>query len=54
MTAGTGRLVGGRRAPRGRGGGRAAGPPEAPVLVVRNRRALRRLLFKPGELGLAR
>jgi len=25
-----------------------------PVLVVRNRRAVRRLLFKPGELGLAR
>ncbi|WP_210635750.1 class I SAM-dependent methyltransferase [Streptomyces sp. GESEQ-13] len=34
--------------------GSEAGPPEAPVLVVRNRRALRRLLFKPGELGLAR
>ncbi|GGU94764.1 cyclopropane-fatty-acyl-phospholipid synthase [Streptomyces albospinus] len=31
-----------------------SGPPGAPVLVVRNRRALRRLLFKPGELGLAR
>ncbi|MFF9124225.1 class I SAM-dependent methyltransferase [Streptomyces sp. NPDC014889] len=31
-----------------------AGPPGAPMLVVRNRRALRRLLFKPGELGLAR
>ncbi|TSB25811.1 cyclopropane-fatty-acyl-phospholipid synthase family protein [Streptomyces sp. NBC_01525] len=30
------------------------GPPGAPVLVFRNRRALRRLLFKPGELGLAR
>ncbi|MFJ9834628.1 class I SAM-dependent methyltransferase [Streptomyces sp. NPDC101169] len=30
------------------------GPPDAPALVVRNRRALRRLLFKPGELGLAR
>ncbi|WP_250399363.1 SAM-dependent methyltransferase [Streptomyces cellostaticus] len=30
------------------------GPPGAPALVVRNRRALRRLLFKPGELGLAR
>ncbi|MFF9481346.1 class I SAM-dependent methyltransferase [Streptomyces sp. NPDC014733] len=30
------------------------GPPDAPVLVFRNRRALRRLLFKPGELGLAR
>ncbi|MEG3627145.1 cyclopropane-fatty-acyl-phospholipid synthase family protein [Streptomyces poriticola] len=34
--------------------GSQAGPPGAPVLVVRNRRALRRLLFKPGELGLAR
>ncbi|MBG0854729.1 class I SAM-dependent methyltransferase [Streptomyces spinoverrucosus] len=34
--------------------GSQAGPPEAPTLVVRNRRALRRLLFKPGELGLAR
>ncbi|MEU5091437.1 cyclopropane-fatty-acyl-phospholipid synthase family protein [Streptomyces sp. NPDC021356] len=34
--------------------GTEAGPPGAPVLVVRNRRALRRLLFKPGELGLAR
>ncbi|MFD7922326.1 class I SAM-dependent methyltransferase [Streptomyces sp. NPDC059740] len=31
-----------------------AGPPDAPALVIRNRRALRRLLFKPGELGLAR
>ncbi|MBC2876135.1 MULTISPECIES: class I SAM-dependent methyltransferase [Streptomyces] len=31
-----------------------AGPPGGPVLVVRNRRALRRLLWKPGELGLAR
>lgn len=34
--------------------GSEAGPPEAPALVVRNRRALRRLLWKPGELGLAR
>jgi cyclopropane-fatty-acyl-phospholipid synthase len=31
-----------------------AGATAAPVLVVRNRRALRRLLWKPGELGLAR
>ncbi|MGW3266855.1 class I SAM-dependent methyltransferase [Streptomyces sp. NPDC001056] len=30
------------------------GPPGAPTLVLRNRRALRRILFKPGELGLAR
>ncbi len=34
--------------------GSEAGPPGAPALVVRNRRALRRLLWKPGELGLAR
>lgn len=34
--------------------GSEAGPPGAPVLVVRNRRALRRLMWKPGELGLAR
>ncbi|MEE1938549.1 cyclopropane-fatty-acyl-phospholipid synthase family protein [Streptomyces sp. TRM 70361] len=31
-----------------------AGPPGGPVLVVRHRRALRRLLWRPGELGLAR
>jgi len=34
--------------------GSEAGPPDVPVLVVRSRRALRRLLWKPGELGLAR
>ncbi|MFM9607668.1 class I SAM-dependent methyltransferase [Streptomyces niveiscabiei] len=34
--------------------GSVAGKEGAPTLVVRNRRALRRLLFKPGELGLAR
>ncbi|MEU6873832.1 cyclopropane-fatty-acyl-phospholipid synthase family protein [Streptomyces sp. NPDC046751] len=34
--------------------GSVSGPPGAPVLVIRNRRALRRLLWKPGELGLAR
>ncbi|MGW5864814.1 class I SAM-dependent methyltransferase [Streptomyces sp. NPDC055239] len=34
--------------------GSEAGPPGAPTLVVRNRRALRRLMWKPGELGLAR
>ncbi|MFE9679625.1 class I SAM-dependent methyltransferase [Streptomyces sp. NPDC006259] len=34
--------------------GSQAGPPDAPALVVRHRRAIRRLLFKPGELGLAR
>ncbi|MFD7526729.1 class I SAM-dependent methyltransferase [Streptomyces sp. NPDC059849] len=34
--------------------GSESGPPGAPVLVIRNRRALRRLLWKPGELGLAR
>ncbi|MEI7032443.1 cyclopropane-fatty-acyl-phospholipid synthase family protein [Streptomyces pratensis] len=34
--------------------GSESGPPGAPVLVIRDRRALRRLLWKPGELGLAR
>ncbi|MEV0258628.1 cyclopropane-fatty-acyl-phospholipid synthase family protein [Streptomyces sp. NPDC050732] len=34
--------------------GSESGPPNAPALVVRNRRALRHLLWKPGELGLAR
>ncbi|MFI5757486.1 class I SAM-dependent methyltransferase [Streptomyces sp. NPDC051569] len=34
--------------------GSESGPPDAPTLVIRNRRALRRLLWKPGELGLAR
>lgn len=34
--------------------GSAAGPADGPVLVVRSRRALRRLLWRPGELGLAR
>ncbi|MDI3386658.1 cyclopropane-fatty-acyl-phospholipid synthase family protein [Streptomyces sp. B-S-A8] len=34
--------------------GSEGGPPGAPTLVVRNRRALRRILFKPGELGMAR
>ncbi|MFI8534171.1 class I SAM-dependent methyltransferase [Streptomyces aquilus] len=34
--------------------GSQAGPPGAPALVLRNRRAVRRLLYKPGELGLAR
>ena len=34
--------------------GTEAGPAEGPVLVIRNRRALRRLLWAPGEMGLAR
>ncbi|MEV8331142.1 cyclopropane-fatty-acyl-phospholipid synthase family protein [Streptomyces niveus] len=34
--------------------GSESGPPGAPTFVVRHRRALRRLLWKPGELGLAR
>lgn len=34
--------------------GSEAGPPDGPVLIVRNRRALRRLLWAPGEMGLAR
>ena len=31
-----------------------SGPPEAPVLIIRRRRALRRLTWEPTELGLAR
>ncbi|GAA3055116.1 cyclopropane-fatty-acyl-phospholipid synthase family protein [Kitasatospora albolonga] len=34
--------------------GSQAGPADAPQLVLRNRRALRHLLWQPGELGLAR
>ncbi|MFJ8016380.1 class I SAM-dependent methyltransferase [Streptomyces sp. NPDC096339] len=34
--------------------GSEAGPPTGPVLVFRRRRAVRRMLWKPGELGLAR
>ncbi|MFF9146300.1 class I SAM-dependent methyltransferase [Streptomyces sp. NPDC014861] len=35
--------------------GSEAGPPgSGPVLVIRDRRALRRMMWKPGELGLAR
>jgi cyclopropane-fatty-acyl-phospholipid synthase len=34
--------------------GSEAGPPGAPVLVIRDRRALRRVLYRPDELGLAR
>ncbi|WP_412077805.1 class I SAM-dependent methyltransferase [Streptomyces xanthophaeus] len=34
--------------------GSEAGPPGAPLLAVHDRRALRRVLWKPGELGLAR
>ncbi len=34
--------------------GSEAGPVGGPVAVIRNRRALRRLLWAPGELGLAR
>ncbi|WP_225803332.1 cyclopropane-fatty-acyl-phospholipid synthase family protein [Streptomyces sp. NK15101] len=34
--------------------GSEAGPAGGPVLIVRDRRALRRLIWKPGELGLAR
>ncbi|MET8682867.1 cyclopropane-fatty-acyl-phospholipid synthase family protein [Streptomyces sp. NPDC004732] len=33
--------------------GTEAGPCDGPVVVVRSRRALRRLLWQPGELGLA-
>ncbi|MCZ2803991.1 cyclopropane-fatty-acyl-phospholipid synthase [Modestobacter sp. VKM Ac-2983] len=34
--------------------GSLAGPPGAPVLAIRSRRALRRLAWSPGQLGLAR
>jgi cyclopropane fatty-acyl-phospholipid synthase-like methyltransferase/DUF1365 family protein len=34
--------------------GSEAGPSDGPVLIVRSRRALRRLMWAPGELGLAR
>lgn len=34
--------------------GSEAGPPAGPTLVIAHRRALRRVLWKPGELGLAR
>ena len=34
--------------------GTEAGPTAGPVLVIKNRRALRRLLWAPGEMGLAR
>ncbi|MFF2774881.1 class I SAM-dependent methyltransferase [Streptomyces sp. NPDC058052] len=34
--------------------GSEAGPPGGPVLVIRDRRALRRMIWRPGELGLAR
>jgi cyclopropane-fatty-acyl-phospholipid synthase len=34
--------------------GGCAGPDTGPTVVLRNRRALRRLLWRPGELGLAR
>ncbi|WP_037624061.1 SAM-dependent methyltransferase [Streptomyces aureus] len=33
--------------------GSETGPADAPVVVVRSKRALRRLLWQPGELGLA-
>ncbi len=33
--------------------GSRAGPADGPILVLANRRALRRLLYSPGELGLA-
>jgi cyclopropane fatty-acyl-phospholipid synthase-like methyltransferase/DUF1365 family protein len=34
--------------------GSTAGPSDGPTIVIRSRRALRRLLWAPGELGLAR
>jgi cyclopropane-fatty-acyl-phospholipid synthase len=34
--------------------GSEAGPPDAPLVVFRSRRALRRILWSPGQLGLSR
>ena len=34
--------------------GSIAGPEDAPTLIVRHKRALRRLMWQPNELGLAR
>ena len=34
--------------------GSESGPPDTPVLIIRNRRALRRLIWQPNDLGLAR
>ncbi|MFJ6617565.1 class I SAM-dependent methyltransferase [Kitasatospora sp. NPDC091335] len=34
--------------------GSVAGPPGGPTVILRNRRALRRLIWQPDELGLAR
>ena len=34
--------------------GSESGPPDTPVLIIRNRRALRRLMWQPNDLGLAR
>jgi cyclopropane-fatty-acyl-phospholipid synthase len=34
--------------------GSEAGPPGAPVVVLRSPQALQRILWRPGELGLAR
>jgi cyclopropane-fatty-acyl-phospholipid synthase len=34
--------------------GSEAGPPDGPVLIIRHKRALRRLMWQPNELGLAR
>lgn len=49
------RLLGAELPVRVRGwDGSEAGPPDAPVLCLRSRRALRRLLWQPNELGLGR
>jgi cyclopropane-fatty-acyl-phospholipid synthase len=34
--------------------GSEVGPADAPVAIIRSRRALRRMVWSPGELGLAR
>jgi cyclopropane-fatty-acyl-phospholipid synthase len=34
-------------------GGSEGGPPDKPVVILRSRQALRRMMWHPGELGLA-
>src|ERR1700754_4620222 len=34
--------------------GSTVGPDDAPTLIIRNKRALRRIMWQPNELGLAR
>jgi cyclopropane-fatty-acyl-phospholipid synthase len=50
-----GRMLGGRMPVRLRAwDGSEAGPADAPIILVRSRRAVRRLIWEPNELGLGR